>query len=194
MYQEALKLRNYYIHYRSTDTYDQKGWYSLPIIGKSEKEPYSWDHYKYQSAKDAAFDMKLTEISEHCPITVDWLKNTYPSSQYARVRFMLLESGGKIEFHKDTNLSILGAVNIALNNPKNCKWIWRDDETLEFNPGDAYAMNLSYEHSVVNDSEIDRYHLIVHHYDSIEDYKNMIIRSMEKSDVKGNFHYSQELF
>lgn len=190
--QEAKQLRNKFVPYRSS--YETFGWHSLPIIGKSSSEPYAWDQYNYTSATSAAPDMKWTDVAELCPNTVNWLNTGYPSQSYGRVRFMLLEAGGKIGFHKDTDYSILGAINIALNNPKGCKWHWRDGSSLEFNPGDVYAMNISYEHSIRNDSNEDRYHMIIHHYDSTNEWKQLMTTAMEEQNEKGNFHYSTELF
>jgi len=193
MAQEAKALRDKFIPYRST--YKTQGWHSLPIIGKSSKDPYAWDQYKeYGSAKDAAFDMQLTDIAEQCPVTVNWLNNVYPSNSYGRVRFMLLEAGGYIEPHKDTEHSILGAVNVALTHPSDCVWHWSDGSTMQFKPGDAYAMNISYEHSVKNNSNEDRYHLIVHHYDSTDEWKNIMSTALEESNEQGEFHFSTELF
>lgn len=190
---EAKALKNKFIPYRSS--YDTKGWYSLPIIGKSSKDPYAWDQYKeYSNARDAAFDMQFTEIAEQCPVTVEWLKNVYPSNSYGRVRFMLLEPGGYIEPHKDTSHSILGAVNVALAHPKECIWNWGDGTTMQFNSGDAYAMNISYEHSVVNNSKEDRYHLIVHHYDSTDKWKALMLNALKESNEEGEFYFSPELF
>jgi len=190
MYQEALTLRNQFIEYRSDYA---TGWHSLPLVGKSATEPYSWNVY-YKSAKDAAPNMNWTTVADLCPVTTNWLKTVYPSKNFARVRFMLLEAGGVINFHKDTEHSVLGAINIALNNPDGCKWHWRDGSSFQFEPGGAYAMNISYEHSIRNDSNEDRYHMIVHHYDSTNDWKQTMTTAMEKYEVQGDFHFSTELF
>jgi|FreactcultureFD7_1027221.scaffolds.fasta_scaffold02251_7 hypothetical protein len=190
---EAKNLREIFIPYRQNG-YDFYGWHSLPIRGLSSKDPYSWEQYDLPSARAAAEKMIWTEIADQCPITTNWLKTVYPSQSYARVRFMLLEPAGQIGFHSDTTYSVLGAVNIALNNPDNCKWHWRDGDTLQFVPGDVYAMNNSYEHSVINDSNEDRYHLIVHHYDSTDQWKDLFTQAMIKQNVQGYFHYSTELF
>jgi hypothetical protein len=191
MLEEAKKLRNRYVLYRSS--YTTKGWYTLPIIGLSSKDPYAWNQYNYESARQAAQDIKWTEIADQCPITSNWLKTVYPSNSYGRVRFMLLEAGGVIDFHTDTEHSILGAVNIALNNPPGCAWHWKDS-SFEFKPGDAYTMNISYEHSIRNDSNEDRYHMIIHHYDSTPEWKKLVTTAMEKYEVQGDFYYSTELF
>lgn len=190
MHAEASALRSKFIEYRSKDA---NGWHSLPIIGKSATEPNSWQSY-FSSAKEAAPYMTWTEIADQCPVTVNWLTSVYPSNSYARVRFMLLESGGKIDFHKDTEHMVLGAVNVAITNPKGCAWHWRDGDSLEFVPGDAYSMNLGYEHSIINNSSEDRYHLIVHHYDSTSRWKELITASMSKYETQGNFLFTTELF
>jgi len=190
---EAIALRDRYVEYRST--YQTKGWHSLPIVGISSQHPYAWNVYgEFKSAKDAAPLMKFTEVADLCPVTTNWLKNVYPSSSYARVRFMLLEAGGVIEPHSDTEHSVLGAINIAITNPKNCKWHWEDGESLEFKPGDVYAMNTHYTHSIRNESNEDRYHMIVHHYDSTEAWKNLFLESMKEQNVQGEFRFSTELF
>jgi hypothetical protein len=190
MLAEAHNLREHFISYRPDAT--NASWYSLPLIGLGNQQPYSWNNYT-KTAKEAADKTIWTDWCDKSPVTVDWLKNVYPSKLYGRTRFMLLKAGGKINFHKDMDYSVLAAVNVALNNPKNCKWHWRDGESLEFLPGDAYAMNLSYEHSIVNDSNEDRYHLIIHNYDFTEDCKAMFKRSMKQQNVQGNFCFSSEL-
>ena len=191
-YNEIINLKNKFVEYRST--YKTQGWASLPIVGKSSTEPYAWNVYNYKDARAAAPDMQWTDIAELCPVTKKWLQEVYPSSSYGRTRVMLLEAGGVIEPHTDTEHSVLGAINIAITNPKDCVWKWQDGETLEFNPGDVYAMNLSYEHSVVNPSQEDRYHLIIHHYDSTPEYLKLVKRSLKEQDAKCIFHYSTELF
>jgi Aspartyl/Asparaginyl beta-hydroxylase len=193
MLAEAIALRNHYILYRQDD-YTNLGWHSLPIVGLSSTQPYAWNVYNFKDAREAAEHVSWTEVSNRCPTTTNWLKSVYPSNSYGRVRFMLLEAGGYIDFHKDTDYPVLAAINIALNNPPKCKWHWKDGETLAFNPGDVYAMNLSYEHSVRNDSDEDRYHMIIHHYDFTDSCKKLFLKSMEQQNVQGHFHYSTELF
>ena len=193
MAEEAKALKEKFVPYRSS--YKTSGWYSLPIIGKSSQEPYSWDNYsEYKSAKDAAADMHYTEIAEQCPTTINWLEKTYPSKNYGRVRFMLLEPGGYIEPHTDTTHSILGAINVALTHPEGCAWTWSDGGKINFQPGKAYAVNISYEHSVVNESDEDRYHLIVHHYDSTDEWKTLMTKALKESNEEGKFYFSTELF
>jgi hypothetical protein len=154
----------------------------------------SWDAYGYSSANEAAKDFAWTEIAEQCPVTVNWLKTTFPSQKLGRVRFMLLEAGGYIAPHTDSPYSIPDPVNIALTNPVNCDWVWGDGTTLDFKPGSVYAMNISYEHSVKNNSTEDRYHLIVHHHDSTPEWKSMMRQALLRQNESGNFYYSTDLY
>jgi hypothetical protein len=194
MAEEARALRSRFILYRNQDSYQHSGWYSLPIFGLSLDKPMSWDAYGYSSANEAAKDFAWTEIAEQCPVTVNWLKTTFPSQKLGRVRFMLLEAGGYIAPHTDSPYSIPDPVNIALTNPVNCDWVWGDGTTLDFKPGSVYAMNISYEHSVKNNSTEDRYHLIVHHHDSTPEWKSMMRQALLRQNESGNFYYSTDLY
>jgi hypothetical protein len=55
-------------------------------------------------------------------------------------------------------------------------------------------MNISYEHSVYNNSDEDRYHLIIHHHDSTPEWKSMMKLALEQQDESGYFYYSQDLY
>lgn len=192
MLNEAKKLRDKFIEYR-TDY--GKGWYSLPIVGLADDKPQAWTAFpEYSSGRDAAPYYKWTSYAEQCPITVNWLKNVFPSKCYGRVRFMLLTAGGYISPHKDQEVSVIEPINIALNNPKNCIWHWTDsNETLVFQPGDVRAMNISYTHSVVNNSDEDRYHIIIHHFDSTPEWMTLMEQSLKDQNETFERIYSSIL-
>jgi hypothetical protein len=193
MIDEAKKLRKFFQEYRE-DGSGYNGWHTLTLHGLGEDKGYSWQDYGYATANDASKDMYWTKWSALCPITTTWLKMVFPSKTFGRVRFMLLEAGGSIDLHKDTDHSILEMVNIALNHPKGCEWRWEDGSVLEFQPGDAICVNISYPHMVVNNSNEDRYHLIVHHHDSTEEWVNMMKRALDANGETGDFHYSEMLY
>ena len=46
--------------------------------------------------------------------------------------------------------------------PKACKFYLQNHGVLDFKPGDAYKLDLVNYHTVVNDSNIPRYHIIIH--------------------------------
>ena len=194
MLAEARALRSYFLQYYQGNDYRHQGWYSLPLYGLGDDKVLAWKGYGYTDAHEAAADMHWTKWSHLCPVTTKWLKETFPSNAYGRVRFMLLTAGGFIAPHHDGDVRALEAVNIALNNPKDCNWFWKDGSTVPFTAGDAYAVNISYEHEIKNDSNEDRYHLIIHHYDSTDEWIKLMSHSMDKENVKGTFHYSTELY
>lgn len=194
MLAEARALRKNFIPYHQGSDYRHDGWYSLPLHGLGDDKTKAWRAYGYTNGHDAARDMHWTIWAEQCPNTVAWLKNSFPSQRYGRVRFMLLESGGFIAPHHDGNDSYLEAVNVALNNPTGCNWFWDNGSTLDFTAGQAHAVNISYQHEIRNTSTEDRYHMIIHHYDSTIEWKELMTRSMEKANVQGNFLHRPDLY
>lgn len=192
MLEEAKNLRDRFIDYR-TDY--GRGWYSLPIVGLGDDKPQAWTAFpEYTSGRDAAPYYKWTSHSEHCPITVNWLKTVFPSQCYGRVRFMLLEAGGFIGPHIDSGHSVVEPINVALNNPIGCVWKWSDyDEELHFEPGDVRAMNIFYKHSVENNSDEDRYHMIIHHFDSTPEWMKLMEQALKDNNETFKLIYSSLL-
>ena len=84
-------------------------------------------------------------------------------------------------------------INVALNNPTGCKWIWGNDEELIMEPGGVYAMNLHYHHSVVNESNEDRMHMIIARHDATDDWKQLIENAAKEQCVSGEYIVIDEL-
>jgi len=183
MLKEAQALNYRFTDHRGSETH--KGWKSLALHGLDEHRHENWSDYGYKSAADAAKDFKWTDAANDCPVTTDFLQNKFPCHQYGRVRFMLLEAGGWIGMHNDSKSGIRLAenINIALNNPIGCMWNWGDGESFYMEPGNAYAMNISYDHAIVNNSSYDRYHLIVARHDSTPEWRTLI----EETRAPGRF-------
>jgi hypothetical protein len=137
--------------------------------------------------------MHWTEIAESCPVTTKWLKETFPCNKYGRVRFMLLRAGGKIALHSDSSIKLIENINVALNNPVGCKWIWGDGEEIIMEPGGVYAMNLHYHHSVINESNEDRVHMIIARHDALDGWKQLIEDAAVKQGVTGEYKVIDEL-
>lgn len=188
MLAEAQALKSRFTEHRGDG--EHKGWKSLTIHGLDENKHENWDEYGYATAADAANDFKWTTAAKDCPVTVDFLLNVFPSKKYGRVRFMLLEAGGYIAMHNDSKSGIRLAenINIPLNNPKECIWKWGDGSPdLFMQPGLPYAMNISYDHAIYNNSNEDRYHIIVARHDSTNEWKQIISDAADKSNTHGKF-------
>ena len=192
MLAEAFALIDKFTPHRSGD-YGHDGWESLTLHGLGWDKHENWSDYGYKKGKDASVDMRWTEIAALCPTTTKWLKEVFPCNKYGRVRFMLLRAGGHISMHKDSSMKLIENINVALNNPAGCKWIWGDGEELIMQQGGVYAMNLYYHHSIVNNSDEDRMHMIIARHDSLDGWKKLIEESAGKQGITGEYVVIDEL-
>jgi hypothetical protein len=100
-----------------------------------------------------------------------------PFSKLHRVRFMWLAPGGFIAPHTDTSAHGLAAINVALTNPGGAMFRSRDHGVLPFEPGAAFLVDIGYEHSCVNLSDVPRVHMIVHFHEPIVPWAELVERS-----------------
>ena len=192
MLAEAFALLDKFTPHRSGE-YSHDGWESLTIHGLGWDKHENWDAYGYKKGKDASNDMVWTEIADLCPVTTKWLKEVFPCKKYGRVRFMLLRAGGTIAMHNDSSMKLIENINIALNNPVGCKWIWGDGQELIMEQGGVYAMNLHYDHSVVNESAEHRMHMIIARHDAQDAWKDLIADAATKQGITGEYIRIDEL-
>lgn len=188
---EAFALLDKFSPHRGDE--DSYGWESLTIHGLGWNKHENYNAYGYKKGKDASNDMFWTEIADACPVTTNWLKEIFPCNKYGRVRFMLLRAGGKIALHSDSSIKLIENINVALNNPVGCKWVWRDGEEIIMEPGGVYAMNLHYDHSVVNESNEDRMHMIIARHDALDEWKQLIKDASHKQGITGEYKVIDEL-
>jgi len=182
MLKEAVALRSIFVKHRDQDGtggYRHKGWRSLCIHGISAEKTNHYEEYGYSSNDEAPYHW--TEIADLCPYTVNFFKNKFPYKRYFRVRFMLLEPGGYITPHVDTDINKLSPINMALNHPDGCKMKMKGHKGfVPFEPGTALMLDVGNEHAYINDSKEDRYHIIVHGVKTKE-FENLVERSYEKN-------------
>ena len=166
---EALSLVDKFVAHRN---YDKKSnehrWKSLCIQGLNGDSTKTLYHSDY-NIKQPVF--ALTEIAQHCPKTVAFLETMTDLKKCGRIRFMLLEPGGRIHVHRDSadgELTI--GINIALNNPVGCDFHIDVDEdgrhgewtkTIPFEPGSMAAIDIGRFHYVENNSDQPRIHIIL---------------------------------
>ena len=180
MHKEAISLKNRFVKHRDQDGhggYRHKGWRSLCIHGIDAEKTNHYEEYGYKSNQETPY--RWTDIIDQCPITYKFFKNVFPYKQYFRLRYMLLEPGGFITPHDDSDVSKLSPINIALNHPKGCKMKMKNHEGyVPFKPGSVVMLDVSNTHAFLNDSDEDRYHIIVHGIRSKE-FEELVIRSYE---------------
>tara|TARA_X000001382_G_scaffold100583_3_gene75197 strand:- start:1060 stop:2322 length:1263 start_codon:yes stop_codon:yes gene_type:complete len=153
VYNEIQNIKKYLVNHRSDSGI---GWRSFCIHGQKYSRTKEDSYYK-----DFLGHKWTPEAIEHMPLTIKWLKSL-GYKNFQRVRVMCLDPKSFINLHRDQTQSKLGPVNVAINNPKDCKFYLQNHGVLEFDPGTAYQLDLVNYHTVVNNSNVPRYHIIIH--------------------------------
>ena len=154
---------------------EHQGWKSFCIHGKSYDATRE-DSY-YNDSRPCIWTPEATKLM---PNTVDYFSTQWPSVSFNRVRVMLLEPGGYVSIHRDTDHAELTAINIAITQPADCNFVMEKHGTVPFEPGSAFWLDISNRHTVFNDSSEHRWHIIIHQdFDNIE-FQNMVVNSYKK--------------
>ena len=138
---------------------EHPGWHSVCIHGQGAGYTDAPSEYPHLAPDRFGW---VPEIADKCPEVRKWLKTVWPGEQYHRVRFMLLEPGGYISPHQDYDVRQLAAFNIAITNPPGVHFAMQDAGTIPWKPGDVRAIDIGRQHSVYNESDEPRVHMIIH--------------------------------
>ena len=163
MLAEARSLDDLYVEHRGSDS---AGWSSLCVHGISSQHT---DHYQvypeYRHLTNEEVPYGWTDIADACPVTMDFFANVFPYDVYHRVRFMRLAPNGYILPHSDSPDLGLRAVNMSLNNPIGCEFVFEGNGIVPFeNSGSVIMVANGFRHAVHNQSTEYRYHIIIHGY------------------------------
>lgn len=158
------------------------GWKSLTIHGQG------WDISNTPENYDMPFEgWHWTEMADACPITKQWLCSL-PWSNWQRIRFMLLEPGGYILPHADTPDSRLGPINISITNPPECHFFMEGAGEIPWEPGQVRLMNVGKLHSVYNNSDKPRLHMIIHAMETDHEVLDPLMMKAYKKIYYGGLH------
>lgn len=157
MLNEAKSIKDLMVSHRMDYGY---GWRSIAIHGL---EPTQTRHHKHFGYTDEDAPYVWTEIADKCPVTKNFFQNIFGYEKYFRIRFMLLEPDGFILPHVDKTDIDLRAINIGLNMPEGCIFRMKDYGNIPFGQGHkSFLLDTSIEHALINESQEDRIHIIVH--------------------------------
>jgi len=167
---EATALLDRFVVYQSDPSYGVTGWRGLALQaldGDATRVATTDDDagiYQDQSR------YRLTDVAEHCPITMELLERMFVLDQCRTVSFLLLEPGARITVHVDgVGPPVMRSVNVALNMPAECRLVIESNpdgsdnpytRTVPFRDGSAFLMNVAKYHYVVNDSAVPRIHVV----------------------------------
>jgi hypothetical protein len=170
---EINNIESLLIEHRD-DYGEHYGWKSFCIHGKSYDATREESHYN----DDRPYVWTL-EAQQGMPQTVEYFARYWPASQFKRVRVMLLEPGGYVSIHQDHAVSKLTAINIAITQPAECKFVMANHGVVPFVPGRAFWLDISNQHTVINNSNQPRWHIIVHQLFD-DNFQNMVVNSYKK--------------
>jgi len=160
---DEMKIINHmFVAHREKDkinSYGHEGWYSIALHGISHEKTEHFDRYGFTSEKEANY--QWTEVCNLIPYTTNLIKSL-PFTQHGRVRIMRLSPNGYIMPHTDGVGRIFGPYNFALNNPENCKFVFKEYGIVPFKSGMGFLLDIGNVHAIWNNSNEYRYHVIVH--------------------------------
>jgi hypothetical protein len=172
---EIKNIENLLVDHRD-DYGEHQGWKSFCIHGKSYDATREDSYYN-----DDRPHGWTTEVQQHMPQTFQYFSKIWPGSEYRRIRVMLLEPGGYVSIHRDSKMSKLTAVNIAITQPPECNFIMENHGVVPFANGLAFWLDLSNHHVVMNNSQQQRWHIIVHQqaYDDPK-FQDLVVNSYKR--------------
>lgn len=151
---------------------EHQGWRSACIHGKSFADTREDSYYN-----DNRIHCWTPEALIHMPNTVEYFKTQWPGLRFRRIRLMLLEPGGYITLHKDSQSPGLSPINIAITQPNDCHFVMEKHGRIPFEKGRAFWLDVSNNHVVINDSVESRWHIIVHQdFEDIR-FQNLVVNS-----------------
>lgn len=139
----------------SLSGYKHENWQSLTLHGLGMHKTMHCDAYGHDTIKEYHW----TELCDLVPNISSFCKSL-PYTFFDRVRIMKVGPGGYIMPHSDGNQRMFGPLNIAINNPTGCTFVFEKYGVVPFQPGKGFVVDVSNKHIVMNDSNESRYHII----------------------------------
>lgn len=159
---ECRAVDGQFFDHRSEDRtggYGHKGWQSLTLHGIDKHKTKHFVHYGFESFDEAGYHW--TEACEQIPTLCRFLQSL-PYTRFHRVRIMRLAPGGYVMPHRDGEGRAFGPLNIAINNPVGCVFVFEGKGIVPFEPGLGMVLDVARRHAAINKSDEVRYHVIVH--------------------------------
>ena len=115
-----------------------------------------------------------------------------------RARFTVLKSGGESTIHKDTlkTTDYATRIHIPIITNDKCVHILYDNDMNEIDrihmpaDGSAYILKVNHYHQIINESDEDRFHLIMNSWDTNGVTENMKFDKIKKLEMMANVFQS----
>lgn len=186
---EVKQAESHFVAHREDNN---NGWNSCCIHGIDIDKTGAWTNYGYTDEKQVPY--AWTELSQEVPTIKRFWKETFPTDNYRRIRFMELEPTSSITPHSDMPGKLPGElgmdmldfgvpINIAVIHPEDCYMVLEGFGVVPFKEGKAFIVNIRNYHSVINFSNTPRVHVIGHSYGygkQLDAFAELVVRSYEK--------------
>jgi hypothetical protein len=167
---ECQSVDDLFVYHRGQEQqngYGHRGWQSLTLHGIDHTKTDHFTAYGFKNREEAGYHW--TDVCQRTPNLYSFLSNL-PYRYFERVRIMRLAPGGYIMPHCDGTSRTFTPLNIAINNPDNCYFVFKNKGIVPFEAGTGMVVDVSTEHTVINFSDQVRYHIIVHGFYNQEFY------------------------
>lgn len=153
IYKEYYSIKDNLVIHRPEDGH--KDWCAMTLYGVSSSSTNSHWEYGLKQKK------KITDIGSKCPKTLEWVMSL-PYARIDDVRYLVIKPKGYIAEHVDVEeCNWLEPLNVSITYPVGSKFLMKN-ELVPYKPGVSMVLNIHYPHSVVNNSDEERLHLVVH--------------------------------
>ena len=127
-------------------------------IGRERKE-YVWSKEKNAFVEtDHIHRYFATPTKDHFPVICEFLESN--QHQYFNSQISMIKPGGIIIPHVHKNRE-QWLFNMSLNFPNECRFAVYPTGLIPYRAGDVYKLRVENFHSVINESDTDRYHIMM---------------------------------
>lgn len=153
IYKEYVDVKDSLVVHRPDDGH--KDWFAVTLYGVDSLSTNSHWEYGLRQKK------KITDVGLKCLKTLNWVMNL-PYVRIDDVRYLVIKPNGYIAEHIDVEeCNWLEPLNISITYPVGSEFLM-NEQLVPYNPGVSMVLNIHYPHSVVNNSNEERLHLLVH--------------------------------
>jgi hypothetical protein len=131
------------LHKNIHSQYTHNGWSHLTLYGLNDQKEHDW-----------------RSIIKNFPYTFNFLKSL-PYHKFNKIRITRLEPQGFITPHIDQEIKMFNILNIAINNPKDCHYVFKNFGEVPFKDESSFLLDISKEHCLINLSNQNCYHIVI---------------------------------
>ena len=141
-----------------------KGWEFITLYGIGSKIVSRRQDYNF--LKNTQPTHKWTEVGDKCVLHKKLLEDMFILDNNITIKYAVLKPGGYTTPHTDADKvsktkSGLTSLTFMTSNPDDCIFSFENWGRMPARQGKFYLLNVAYHHTTINNSDGDRYHLMI---------------------------------